>query len=141
MRFALILVFSFLLAFNSQAQPDTLQTASGLRYLVLKQGKGGTVGKGDKVLVHYTGRLANGFVFDTSEDGKPLKFNAGIGKVIKGWDEMLLLMRVGDEVEVIIPAELAYGERGVPNRDGDGFLIPPGADLYFKMRLMKVDRY
>ena len=48
-------------------------------------------------------------MFDTSEDGKPLKFNAGIGKVIKGWDEMLLLMRVGDEVEVIIPAALAYG--------------------------------
>ena len=109
--------------------------------MVLKEGRGGTVGKGDKVLVHYTGRLADGTVFDTSENGKPLKFNAGIGKVIKGWDEMLLLMRVGDEVEVIIPANLAYGERGVPNHDEDGYSIPPGADLYFKMRLMKVDRY
>ena len=141
MRFALLLVFSFLLAFSGRAQSDTVTLASGLRYVVLKEGKGGPVGKGDKVLVHYTGRLANGFVFDTSEDGKPLKFNAGIGKVIKGWDEMLLLMRVGDEVEVIIPAALAYGERGVPNRDGDGYLIPPGAPLYFKMRLIKADRY
>lgn len=141
MRFALFFVFSFFLALTSRAQSDTVTLASGLKYVVLKQGKGGTVGKGDKVLVHYTGKLANGFVFDTSEDGKPLKFNAGIGKVIKGWDEMLLLMRVGDEVEVIIPADLAYGERGVPDRDGDGFLIPPGATLYFKMRLMKADRY
>ena len=141
MRSALVFVFSLLLAFSSHAQSDTVKLASGLRYIILKQGKGGAVSKGDKVLVHYTGRLANGFVFDTSEDGKPLKFNAGIGKVIKGWDEMLLLMRVGDEVEVIIPAELAYGERGVPNRDGEGFLIPPGSPLYFKMRLMKADRY
>ena len=141
MRFAFVFIFSLLLAFSTHAQSDTITLASGLRYIVLKEGKGGTVSKGDKVLVHYTGRLANGFVFDTSEDEKPLKFNAGIGKVIKGWDEMLLLMRVGEEVEVIIPAELAYGERGVPNRDGESFLIPPGATLYFKMRLMKVDRY
>lgn len=141
MRFILFFVFSFFLALSSRAQSDTVTLASGLQYIVLKEGKGGTVSKGDKVLVHYTGRLANGFVFDTSEDGKPLKFNAGIGKVIKGWDEMLLLMRVGEEVEVIIPAELAYGDRGVPDRDGEGFLIPPGSPLFFKMRLMKVDRY
>ena len=141
MRFLLLLTVNFFLYFTAQAQSDTVKLASGLRYVVLKEGRGGTVGKGDKVLVHYTGRLADGTVFDTSENGKPLKFNAGIGKVIKGWDEMLLLMRVGDEVEVIIPANLAYGERGVPNRDEDGYIIPPGADLYFKMRLMKVDRY
>lgn len=141
MRFLLAFAFLLGLGFTAQAQSDTVTLASGLKYVVLTEGKGWTVGKGDKVLVHYTGRLADGRVFDTSEKGKPLKFNAGLGKVIKGWDEMLLLMRAGDEVEVIIPANLAYGDRGVPDRDGEGYLIPPGAVLYFNMRLMKVDRY
>lgn len=141
LRFLFFLACGIALQASALAQSDTVKLASGLWYVVLKEGRGGVVGKGDKVLVHYTGRLADGKVFDTSEKGKPLKFNAGTGKVIKGWDEMLLLMRVGDEVEVIIPANLAYGDRGVPDRDGEGFLIPPGATLFFKMRLMKVDRY
>ncbi len=124
--------------FLSQAQSDTVKLESGLRYILLTEGKGWAVAPGEKVLVHYTGRLANGQIFDTSEKGKPLKFNVGVGRVIKGWDEMLLLMRSGDEVEVIIPAKLAYGERGVKNPDDETYLIPPDADLYFRMKLVKV---
>ena len=67
MRFLLLLTVNFFLYFTAQAQSDTVKLASGLRYVVLKEGRGGTVGKGDKVLVHYTGRLADGTVFDTSD--------------------------------------------------------------------------
>jgi FKBP-type peptidyl-prolyl cis-trans isomerase len=89
---------------------------------------------GDNVKVHYTGWL-DGFdgkkKFDSSLDrGTPLEFAAGIGRVIPGWDEALLSMKVGTVREVIIPAKLGYGKRGA------GGLIPPNATLYFRMDLI-----
>ncbi|MFC5270482.1 FKBP-type peptidyl-prolyl cis-trans isomerase [Adhaeribacter terreus] len=124
----------------ASAKPDTLQTASGLRYTVLQKGKGPQVSQGAKVTVHYTGRFANGNVFDTSEGQKPIKIKAGTGEVIAGWDEMLLLMRAGEEVEVMIPARLAYGAHGVPDpfSANNGYRIPPNTDLIFRMRIEEV---
>jgi FKBP-type peptidyl-prolyl cis-trans isomerase len=124
----------------SYAKPDTLQTASGLRYTILQKGNGPKVSAGAKVAVHYTGRFASGKVFDTSEGQKPIKFKAGTGEVIAGWDEMLLLMREGQEVEVLIPARLAYGAQGVPDPFGgnNGYRIPPNTDLIFRMKVEEV---
>lgn len=137
-----LLVFLFCLAFSqvTLAQSDTLKTDSGLKYVVLHEGNGWGVNNGSKVLVHYTGWLPNGQEFDTSAKGKPLKFKAGVGQVIKGWDEMLLLMQAGDEVEVLIPAKQAYGSKGVMNPDGETYLIPPNTDLRFRMKVVRVDR-
>jgi FKBP-type peptidyl-prolyl cis-trans isomerase len=138
MRFLLSIAF-VLTVFLANAQSDTVTTPSGLKYVYLQKGNGAAVTPGAKVGVHYTGQFTNGQVFDTSEGGAPIKLKAGTGQVIKGWDEMLLLMRGGDEVEVIIPAALAYGNRGVPDPgQPSGFRIPPGATLKFRMKLVDV---
>jgi len=128
----------FLSASVCQAHSDTLKTESGLRYIVLKDGAGDAVQKGKKVTVHYTGRFADGNVFDSSAGGRPLKIKAGLGEVIPGWDEMLLLMKTGQEVEVFIPAKLAYGAHGVPGpeTENNGYRIPPNTDIIFRMRLL-----
>src|SRR5688572_2247639 len=118
-------------------QSDTIKTASGLKYIYLKKGNGIPVTVGAKTSVDYTGWLLNGTQFDSSEGKKPIKINAGTGQVIKGWDELLLLLRTGDEAEVIIPANLAYGERSIPNADGS-YLIPPNSPLKFRLKIVKV---
>jgi len=141
MRGFLVLLFSFLISGFSHAQTDpvisdTINTKTGLRYIYLLHGSGIKVNYGAKVTVHYTGRLADGRIFDTSAS-KPIKFRAGKGEVIKGWDEMLLLMRVGDVVTAIIPAKLGYGKFGVPDPENDNaYRIPPDAELTFTIRLM-----
>ncbi|KAA9331201.1 FKBP-type peptidyl-prolyl cis-trans isomerase [Adhaeribacter soli] len=138
MRLLLFLAF-VLPVFTLQAQNDTVSTASGLKYFYLAKGKGPTATPGAKVSVHYTGRFLDEKVFDSSEGEAPIKLKAGTGQVIKGWDEMLLLMRAGDEVEVIIPATLAYGSRGVPDPgQPSGYRIPPGSTLKFRMKLVEV---
>jgi FKBP-type peptidyl-prolyl cis-trans isomerase len=138
MRRLLFLAFVFS-AFTLQAQNDTLTTASGLKYFYLAKGKGPVATPGSKVSVHYTGRFLDEKVFDSSEGEAPIKLKAGTGQVIKGWDEILLLMRAGDEVEVIIPAALAYGNRGVPDPgQPSGYRIPPGSTLKFRMKLVEV---
>ena len=138
MKFLGWLCFFLLISFIAQAQtnPDTLQTTSGLRYIILENGHGPAVKKGDKVAVQYTGRFRDGRVFDSS--GKKLiRLQAGTGEVIPGWDEMLLLMHPGEEVEVQIPAKLAYGQIGVRNEEGD-YRIPPNTDLFFRMKVVEV---
>ena len=108
-------------------------TKSGLRINYIKRGTGPQVEIGDKVQVHYTGTLLNGKKFDSSRDkGKPLEFQAGKGMVIPGWDEAVSLMRVGDKINLVIPAGLAYGERS-PSPD-----IPPNSPLVFEMELMGI---
>ncbi|MBK0404534.1 FKBP-type peptidyl-prolyl cis-trans isomerase [Adhaeribacter sp. BT258] len=140
MKYFTWLICLFFSATLAYANPDTVQTASGLRYTVLQKGNGPQVSQGARVLVHYTGRFANGKVFDTSEGQKPIKFKAGTGEVIAGWDEMLLLMRAGQEVEVMIPARLAYGAHGVPDphSGNNGYRIPPNTDLIFRMKVVEV---
>ena len=118
------------------AAADFAKTGSGLQYLDLKEGTGATPEPGQTVQVHYNGWLDdfgdNGRKFDSSlARGRPLSFAVGTGRVIKGWDEALLTMKVGGKRRVIIPPELGYGSKGIGP-------IPGGATLYFEMNLMAV---
>src|SRR5687767_8382654 len=118
------------------ARPSTaaVTTASGLTYVVTKRGAGRQPLKGETVLVHYTGTLSNGVKFDSSRDrGEPIAFKLGEGRVIKGWDEAVARLRVGDQAVLVIPPALGYGERNV----GDG-LIPPGSTLIFVIEVVDV---
>ena len=113
--------------------PGTQVTDSGIRFIIQRQGAGGRPARGRNVRVHYTGRLLDGTVFDDSRArGQPIEFPVGTGRVIEGWDETVLDMRVGERRLVIIPPELGYGERGA------GGVIPPNAFLIFEMELVGV---
>jgi FKBP-type peptidyl-prolyl cis-trans isomerase FklB len=107
-------------------------TASGLQYKVVTSGTGKMPMKTDNVTVHYTGKLIDGTVFDSSvERGQPATF--GLGQVIPGWTEVLQLMKEGDKFMVYIPYDLAYGERGSPPQ------ILPYSTLIFEIELIKVN--
>lgn len=106
-------------------------TESGLQYKVLKSGDGKTPVATDTVTVHYEGKLIDGTIFDSSiERGTPVDF--GVTQVIKGWVEALQLMKEGDEWELYIPSELAYGEHGSPPKIG------ANEDLIFRTNLLSV---
>ena len=106
----------------------------GLKYAVLKPGKGKVAGHGD-VEVHYTGWLqSNKKKFDSSLDrGKPIRFALGHGQVIPGWDQGVKGMKQGEKRQLIIPPALGYGPTGTP-----GGPIPPNATLIFDVELVKV---
>jgi FKBP-type peptidyl-prolyl cis-trans isomerase 2 len=114
---------------------DTITTSSGLKYIVIKEGKGKKAKVGQAVEVHYTGTLVDGKVFDSSRDrGVPIEFTLGEGQVIKGWDEGIALMRVGGRMKLIIPPDLAYGDRQV------GDIIPANSTLIFDVELISVHK-
>ncbi|MEE9438424.1 MAG: FKBP-type peptidyl-prolyl cis-trans isomerase [Saprospiraceae bacterium] len=107
-------------------------TESGLQYEVLKSGTGPRPKATDKVKTHYHGMLIDGTVFDSSVDrGEPISFP--VGGVIKGWQEALQLMHVGDKWKLVIPSELAYGSRGA------GAAIGPDATLVFEVELLGIE--
>jgi len=107
-------------------------TASGLQYKVLSSGTGKMPTAESSVTVHYTGKLIDGTVFDSSvERGEPATF--GVSQVISGWTEAMQLMHEGDKWELYIPYELGYGERGA------GAQIPPFSTLIFEVELIKVN--
>jgi FKBP-type peptidyl-prolyl cis-trans isomerase len=109
------------------------ETISGLRYQILQKGDGKKATKGAGVSVHYKGQLLDGTVFDSSYKRKePIDFNVGLGQVITGWDEGILLLQVGDKARFVIPSDLAYGSAGA------GGVIPPDATLIFDVELMAV---
>jgi FKBP-type peptidyl-prolyl cis-trans isomerase len=111
----------------------TTSTPSGLKYSILKSGKGAVAKQGQTVFVHYTGTLTSGKKFDSSRDrGQPFSFILGQGQVIQGWDEALSTMKVGDRRKLTIPPKLAYGA------DGAGGVIPPNATLIFDVELLKI---
>lgn len=106
-------------------------TTSGLQYKIVEEGYGVKPLAGQKIKAHYAGYLLNGAKFDASYDrGKPLEFQVGVGRVIKGWDEALLDMKVGEKRMLRIPSSLGYGSRGA------GGVIPPDATLVFYVELV-----
>ena len=107
-------------------------TASGLKYVIHEKGKGPQAKSGDKVSVHYEGRLMNDTIFDTSyKRGQPFTFSLGQGQVISGWDEGIALLNEGDSATFIIPPDLGYGQKAMGS-------IPANSTLKFKVKLMKV---
>ncbi len=106
-------------------------TPSGLQYEVIEEGNGATPKATDRVTVHYTGRLIDGTVFDSSEErGEPATF--GVNQVIPGWVEALQMMKEGAKWRLFIPSNLAYGSQGVPG-------IGPDQTLIFDVTLLKVE--
>lgn len=117
---------------DANAQKEGVKvTASGLQYKVIKEGEGATPTAEDEVTVHYTGKLLNGTVFDSSVNrGEPATFP--LNRVIPGWTEGVQLMKEGAKYEFYIPSDLAYGPQGIPN------VIPPHSTLIFEVELIKV---
>jgi peptidylprolyl isomerase len=110
-----------------------ITTPSGLTYLITKKGTGPRPKKGETVVLHYTGTLTNGVKFDSSRDGnQPFAFKLGAGQVIKGWDEGVAKLRVGDHAILVIPSKLAYGSKGA------GDVIPPDSTLIFVIEVVDV---
>lgn len=117
---------------NNAGKPGVVTTDSGLQYIVLKEGSGDSPTLADQVMVHYTGKLLNGEVFDSSiERNQPVTFY--VRSVIPGWTEALQLMKPGAEYKLFIPSDLAYGENGNP-RGGIG----PNEVLVFDVKLIEV---
>ncbi|MEZ3523225.1 FKBP-type peptidyl-prolyl cis-trans isomerase [uncultured Muribaculum sp.] len=107
-------------------------TPSGLQYEVLEEGTGKQPSAGDNVTVHYTGKLIDGTVFDSSVDrGAPATF--GVTQVIPGWVEALQMMKEGAKWRLFIPSNLAYGPNGAGN------IIGPNSTLIFDVELIKVN--
>jgi peptidylprolyl isomerase len=115
------------------ASGAAITTPSGLTYLITKKGTGRQLKAGDTAILNYTGTLTNGVKFDSSHDrNEPFAFKLGAGQVIKGWDEGVAKLRVGDQAILVIPGKLAYGPKGVPN------VIPPDATLIFIVEVVDV---
>jgi len=129
---------------SEPAQPaearEAVMAEGGLQLIDLAEGTGAEAGKGNTVVVHYTGWLFDpaaddnrGSKFDSSLDrGEPFEFPLGAGRVIRGWDEGFAGMRVGGKRRLVIPPEMGYGARGVPP------VIPPDSTLMFEVELLEV---
>lgn len=104
-----------------------------LQVEIIKAGTGRTPAKGESVTVHYTGRLLDGKVFDSSVPrNEPFTFVLGAKQVIAGWDIGVAQLKIGDKAKLTIPPHLAYGERGFPGA------IPPSATLIFEVELLSI---
>jgi peptidylprolyl isomerase len=109
------------------------RTDSGLYYRMDTVGSGPRPSKGQNVKVHYTGMLTDGSIFDSSvQRGTPIAIAIGVGQVIEGWDEGIMLLNEGSKARFVIPSHLGYGSRGA------GGVIPPNATLIFDVELVKV---
>lgn len=116
---------------NAQ-KPNVKVTASGLQFEILESGEGASPGLTSRVVTHYRGSFIDGQVFDSSLDrGEPAEFP--VNRVIPGWTEALQMMKEGDKWRLVIPSDLAYGERGA-----GGGRIPPNSVLVFEVELIEV---
>ena len=117
---------------KNKGEVGVVATESGLQYLILKEGQGKTAKDGDTITVHYTGTLLDGTKFGSSIDGnQPLSITLGEGQLIKGWVEMLRLMKKGEKVKTWIPSSLGYGEYG-------NNVIPGNSVLIFEIELLDI---
>jgi len=116
--------------FSANAKKPGVTSAHGIQYRVIKSGKGAQPNAQECATVYYKGSLINGTVFDKTDPGQPRTFP--VGGLIKGWTLALQMMREGDEWELTIPSDLAYGSRGA------GGVIPPDQTLVFDVELVKV---
>lgn len=128
-----LLLIAAIVSFG-QGQAKMTTTKSGLKYVDQKAGTGETAVKGSKVQVNYAGWFYNDGKRGKEFDRGPISFQLGAGQVIKGWDEGIEGMKVGGKRELIIPPNLAYGERGHPAG------IPPNATLNFEVELVGVSK-
>ena len=118
--------------YDGASEEDFIMTDSGLQYILVEEGDGRLPESGEIVSVHYTGRLTDGEVFDSSvERGAPFAFPLGQGRVIRGWDEGIALLNEGASARLIIPPDLGYGE-------GGSGAIPPNATLVFDVELLEI---
>ena len=116
---------------ENKAKAGVKTTASGLQYIITKEGTGKQPQANSVVKVHYTGKLVDGTVFDSSvQRGEPIEFP--LNQVIPGWTEGLQLMKEGGKATLFIPANLGYGAQGVPGT------IPPNSTLIFDVELLQV---
>ncbi len=125
---------------TATSSESTLATSSATTSQHTAQPSPRVARNGDAVLVHYTGKLQNGTVFDSSVGKQPFPFVLGVGMVIKGWDEGVLGMKVGEKKHLVIPASKAYGADGVKGSDG-AYVIPPNATLTFDIEVLAIQEY
>ena len=128
----LIMTSILLFSIGCEEEGETMTGELIIEDIVI--GDGAEAKSMDNVTVHYTGKLTDGIIFDSSKNPnrEPFSFTVGIGVVIKGWDEGLALLSEGDKARFIIPSDLAYGEAGA------GGVIPPNANLIFDVELVSV---
>jgi len=119
-----------------QKWPKSQSTTTGLRYLVLKEGHGELPKSGDIVNVLYKGTFFDGRMFDQTRGPQaPFRFRLGRNEVIRGWEEGIAMMRVGEKRILIVPYDLAYGSRGQPPR------IPRQTSLVFEVEMLAIEPY
>lgn len=119
-------------ALIQQKFPHAMKTEDGIFFTIVKEGRGAKAQKGKTLTMKYKGALLNGTVFDDSDMHEPLKFTAGAGQLIAGFDRQAVQMTVGEKRIIVIPPELAYGSRGA-----DG-VIPPDSYLVFELELLSI---
>jgi len=129
--YMVIAFVAIIYSFNTHAH-DTITTASGLKYIRLREGSGPHPVSGQTVKVIYSRKSQTGRIVETNEGHAPFKFVLDKNEVIPGWDEALKLMSKGEKGILIVPPALAYKEKGVkdPNNE-NAYLIPPNATLTF----------
>ncbi|CAM9174117.1 unnamed protein product [Pylaiella littoralis] len=125
----------------AKADPNrkVFTTAGGVKFIVLKEGSGPVARDGDFCVVDFTGFLPDGSVFDASNapGRKPIAFKLGARQVIKGWEEVLRLMNAGAEVQMVVPADMAFGDKGICIDNGE-CLVKPGMEVRYDLQLKRV---